>query len=56
MTDFLPALNWAEERSLYPSFASILKFVGKLFRKFQSGDSPVGDIIKYAVVMLVVIE
>ena len=44
MTQFLPALNWAEERSLYPSFASILKFVGKLFRKFQSGDPPVSNI------------
>jgi len=44
MTQFLPALNWPEETSLHPSFASVLKFVGKLFRKFQSGDPPVGDI------------
>ena len=46
MTEFLPALNWAEERSLYPSFASILKFISKLFRKFQSGDPPVSCIYK----------
>lgn len=40
MTQFLPSLCWAEERSLYPTFTSVLKMLGKLFRKYHT-DPPV---------------
>ena len=40
MTHFLPSLSWAEERSLYLTFTSVLKMLGKLFRKYHT-DPPV---------------